>query len=153
MKRFITTRYVSQWDEKSQSYILLEREGYWYAGPMSLAMDAPTIRQVSIQVFNDDGTDETDSTAKAGVSVNITDQARDENLLVRFLIDENAGNGANNIRPTLQVRLNGGTYQGVTDVSTIARSFDSTKLIDGNNCTQRIGSGTFITANAGQEDV
>lgn len=153
MKRFIWTKGVWQWDEKSQCLVLLERRGYEHDGPMALAMDNPIMEQTSIQVFNDDGTDETDSTSKAGVGVDIIDQALDENLLVRFLVKETAGFANANFKPQIQVRLNGGTYQDVTGSSTIARVFDSTKLIDGNDCTQRIGSGSFLSANAGQDDV
>ena len=152
MKRFINTKVVCQWDEGAQDYVLIEKKGYWYDGPMALAMDTPTIDQFSIQLFNDDGTDETDSTSKAGVGVDIVNQALDENILVRFLVKETAGNAASNIRPQLEIRLNGGTYQNVTGASTIGRSFDSTKLTDGDDTTQRIGSGTFVTDNNGVDD-
>jgi len=151
MKRFIWTRGVWQW--LHGKYVLIEREGYDYDGPVSLAMDDPTMEQHSIQVFNDDGTDETDSTSKAGVGVDITGQALDENLLVRFLIKETAGNANNNYGVQLEIRLNGGTYQSVTDLSTIGRSSASTKLVDKDDTTQRIGSGTFVATNEGQDEV
>lgn len=152
MKRFISTKSVWQWDADLDRFVLLDRDGYWYDGPMALSMDTPTIDQFSIQLFNDDGTDETDSTSKAGVGVDIVDQALDENILVRFLVKETAGNAASNIRPQLEIRLNGGTYQSVTGSSTIGRSFDSTKLTAGDDATQRIGSGTFVTDNNGVDD-
>lgn len=153
MKRFVNTKVVWQWDEDAQDYVLIKKQGYWYDGPMSLAMDTPTMSQDSIQLFNDDGTDETDSTSKAGVGVDITGQALDVNLLVRFLVKEIAGNANSNYKPQLQINLNGGTYQDVDGASTIGQSSNSTKLTDGENCTQRIGSGTFVTENDGVDDV
>lgn len=153
MKRFIWTKRVFEWDEAAQKFVTLEKEGYWYDGPMALCMDDPTMRQLAIQVFNDDGTDETDSTSKAGIGVDITGQALDENFLVRFVVDENAGNANANYSCQLEVRLEGGAYQNVNGSSTIARSFDSTKLTEDADTTQRTGSGTFLTANMGQDDV
>ena len=153
MKRFISTRTVFQWDDKSQRFLLEKKEGYWYDGPMALAMDSPTFRQDAIQLFNDNGTDETDSTSKAGVGVDITGQALDENILVRFLVQETAGNPQANYKPQLQIRLNGGTYQSVDGVSTIGRSSASPVLVDGEDTTQRLGSGTFLTVNEGVDEV
>ena len=153
MKRFISTRSVWQWDEKSQLFRREIKEGYWYDGPMALAMDDPTITQDSIQLFNDDGTDETDSTSKAVVGADIIDQALNENILVRFLVKETAGNAASNVRPLLQIRHNGGTYQNVTGSTSIGRSFDSTKLTAGADTTQRIGGGSFVTDNNGVDDI
>ena len=151
MRRFIWTKGVWKWVR--DHYVLIERQGFDYDGPMALCMDDPTFAQDSIQVFNDDGTDETDSTAKAGVGVNITDQALDENLLIRFLLKETAGNQGSNKSARLEVRLNEGTYGLVSGGTLVARSFASTKLTEGNDTTQRIGSGTFVTPNAGQDDI
>lgn len=112
-------------------------------------MDTPTFRQHQIQVFNDNGTDETDSTSKAAVGVDITGQALDENLVVRFLVQETAGNAQANYKPQIQIRLNGGTYQVIDAASTIGRASASAILVDTEDSTQRIGSGTFVSPNAG----
>ena len=149
--RFIWTKGVWQW--LRDRYVLVEREGYDYDGPMALCMDDPTMRQFHFQFFNDDGTDETDSTTKAAIDTDITGKNVDENFLVRIVVDETAGNANTNYTVQLQARVNGGTYQSVSGGSTIAQAVDSTKLTDGNDTTQRTGSGTFLIPNAGQDDV
>jgi len=111
------------------------------------------MRQDAIQLFNDNGTDETDSTTKAGIGVDITDQALDENIVVRFVVQETAGFANANFRPQLEIRLNGGTYQAVNATSTIGRSSASTVLVDQEDTTQRVGSGTFLTPNEGVDEV
>ena len=151
MRRFIWTRGVWKW--LRDRYVLVEREGYDYDGPVAQAMDDPTMRQFHFQFFNDNGIDETDSTSKAAIDTDITGQNVDENFLVRIVVDETAGNANNNYTAQLQVRVDGGTYQSVSGGSTIAQAFDSTKISDGSDTTQRTGSGTFVTPNAGQDDV
>jgi len=155
MRRWIWTRRFFEWDEDAQQHRQVDGKsrGYWYDGPVAKGMDTPTMRQFHFQFFNDDGTDETDSTTKALIDIDITGQLTDENFLVRFVVDETAGNANTNYSCQLQVRNNVGTYQPVTGSSTLARSFDSTKLTDGNATTQRTGAGSFITTNKGQDDV
>ena len=152
MRRFICTRGEWQWDEQSQLYLKRRKEGYWYDGPIAKGMDTPTMRQFHFQWFNDDGSDETDSTTKAAIDTDITGQAADVNILIRFVVDETAGNANDNYSPQIQRRVNLGTFVDCSAVSTIVHASPSTKLVDGDDTTQRVGSGTFITLNSGQDD-
>lgn len=156
MKRFIWTKHVSRWDEALQKDVFCPEEssGYWYEGAISLAMDSAIFDQLSFRFYDDDGTNETNHTVKAAIDTDITNQALDENLLIRILLDETAGIAEANLKPALQVSLNSGAFQDVTDISTIARSFGSTGLTDGGDTTQIIGVGaSYLLVNQGQEDV
>lgn len=100
---------------------------------------------------NDDGS-ETTATWKAAANTNWT-QTVDENFRVRFEILETAGGGENNVPFQLQYNPNGIGWSNVTDTSTVVRSSLSANFADDDTTTQQLGTATFITPNAGMDEV
>jgi len=125
---------------------------------ISLTSFAPTAvvplfrEQASFRGRNDDGTDETDATWIAALNTD-WNQAADATFRVRFLV-KNLGNQAG-ADQTFQLTAshNAGAYFDVTGSSTIIKAVASTKVVEGANTTQQLGAGTFVTPNAGIDEV
>ena len=120
-----------------------------------------TIDLDSFRWRNDDGTE---ATATYNQDINIAIVVGDEGgtdfgfgvaLRLRALFQETGGDmGANNQVTQLQFDHESAGFVSVTDVSSVVRSIAS-QLSDGSDTTTtaRLGSGTFETPNALQDDV
>lgn len=125
-----------------------------YSNTPSMTVDkpiTPSIDQQSFRGRNDNGT-ETTATWKANANVNWS-QNVDENFRVRFLLQEDNGGVESNFTAQLQYNLNSGGWNNVTGASNVVRASASPNVTDGADCTQQIGSGTFITNNDGFDEV
>ena len=79
-----------------------------------------------------------------------TDKPFDTPILIRFLIQEYGGKaGSSAFR--LQASKNSGAYAALSAVSGVT-AVDSVNLTPGDDCTQRIGAGTFVSNNNGVGD-
>ena len=143
---WISTKVVYEWATGK----ILHEEGYEYDGPLALAHAQPSLDAVQFQWF-DVGT-ESGSVARqtAGTDDSVTVAATGTTpLFIRFLIQEVNGGVSNNTTGVLEYSLNGNaTYATVTG-STPIRSVTVAEVADGDNTTHRIGSGVFISPNAG----
>ena len=148
-RRWINTRVELEWDKALERYVEVFREGYWYDGPMALAHASPSLDQDSYAFYND-GT-ESGSTI-IGTANNPQTLDADTTYQVRFLIQEANGGSSNSNQFQLQYNLNGGGWNNVTGTSNVVRSTAGALTEDGNT-TQRLGSGTFISSNGGQDEV
>jgi hypothetical protein len=105
------------------------------------------LAQTGFRGRDDDGS-ETTATWKAGTNVN-WEQRLNRDFRVRLLVenaDEGIGFGPSPI--TLKYSLNGGGYATV-GVSTAIKYVPSINYSNGDDSTQQIGSGLFVTPNAG----
>ena len=100
---------------------------------------------------NDNG-NETAATWKELADTNWT-QKVDENFRVRFVVQETAGVSAADKTFQLEYNRNGGGWNDVNAASSVVRSWASPNVADGANTTQQVGSGTFVTPNAGFDEV
>ena len=115
-----------------------------------MAHNDPILNQASFRGRNDDGS-ETAATWIAAADANFT-QDPDKNFRIRFLVTESAGGVSNNVTPQLQYNLGGAGWNTVNASSSVVRSSASTHFADDDNTTQQIGSGTFISPNAGMDE-
>lgn len=148
---WINTRVEMAWDNDKQEYVVVSREGYWYNGPMALAHNTPSLDQDSFAFYND-GTESGSTIIGTANTAQTLDS--DTTYLVRFLIQEVNGASSNNFASQLEYDVNNsGTFNNVTSTSNNVRAVVSGSLgTDGSNTTQRLGAGTFITANAGVDN-
>jgi hypothetical protein len=102
--------------------------------------------QDSFAFYNDDGS-ESAATIIGTVNTNPTLEV-DTTYHARLLLQEDGG-GSNTVAFTWQYSLNSGTWTNVTTTSSVVKAVNSANLTDGADCTQRIGSGTFISNNNG----
>jgi hypothetical protein len=100
----------------------------------------------------DDDDNETDATWKAAADTNWT-QKVDENFRVRFVVRETDGISSADRTFQLEYNLNGGGWNDVSDASTVVRAWASTYVVDQTDTTQQVGAGTFVTPNAGFDEV
>lgn len=107
--------------------------------------------QASFRSRNDNGS-ETTATWKQPLNTNWT-QAMDVNFRIRFLIQETNNWLRNDFSAQLQYNLNGGGWNNVNAASSVARSAASASLTDGDDTTQQLGGGTFISNNDGVDEV
>lgn len=105
--------------------------------------------QDSFRARNDDGS-ESAATWKAVVNTN-WNQTPDENFRIRFLIKELFG-GDTGVGFKVQYNKLSGGWNDVTTSSSNVKMSASANLTEGNNTTQQIGGGTYLTNNSGQED-
>lgn len=112
---------------------------------------AASLHQSNFRGRNDDGS-ETAATWKATAGTNWT-QAVDESFRIRFLVQDAASGGENNVRFQLQRNLNGAGWAVVDGTTAVVRTFDSTHFADDDDTTQQIGSGPFITPNQCMDDL
>jgi hypothetical protein len=111
----------------------------------------PAYDQDAFRARNDNG-NETTATWKAAADTNWT-QKVDENFRVRFVVQETAGVSDNDKTFQLEYNRNGGGWNDVTGASSVVRAWASPNVTDGIDTTQQVGSGTFVTPNAGFDEV
>lgn len=79
--------------------------------------------------------------------------AANTNFRVRFLLKNVSVSNYTNHSFKLQASVNSGTWYDVTTSTSNVKIVNSTYLTDGADCTQQIGSGTFLSDNNGVCDV
>ena len=149
-QRWINTFVEFVWNEQTQQYETLHSEGFWYAGPLSLATTPPTL-EVTNWAFYNDGT-ESGSTIIGSVNTNPTLDV-DTIYQVRFGLEETSGNISKNTTAQLEYNLNGAGWNDVNAASLVVQSAPSANLTDGDDTTQRITAFTFDTTNEGVDEV
>jgi len=133
--KFVTTLGVYQWD--GEKYVLQKREGYWYKGPWSLAMDtAPVYVAEDYRWYQDDGAIGSRTAIKAeNTAITNTDGIGAGSVVgLRVNVGETntaAGTGLHTGGWTLQFSKNGGAFTTV-GAATDVRYYDSTNLTNGN---------------------
>ncbi len=121
------------------------------------AHNAASLDQDSFR-FRTDGGSESAASWVALINVDITggpgeDVEADTNFRIRFLIKDTNTGAENNVALQLQYNLNSDSWNDVNASSSVIRSFASTQFADGDDTTQQLGSGTFITPNSGMDEV
>ena len=111
----------------------------------------PAYDQDAFRGRNDNG-NETTATWKAAANTNWT-QKVDENFRVRFVVQETNGVSAADKTFQLEYNRNGGGWNDVTAASSVVRAWLSPNVADGADTTQQVGSGIFVTPNAGFDEV
>jgi len=111
---------------------------------------AHTMDQASFRARNDDGS-ESAATWIAAINTNWVQQAQN-NFRVRFLIQETAGGALPNMVVKLQFRVNAGAWTDVGPASNSVRTRLSPNFAEGDDTTQQLGAGTFITPNGGMDE-
>ena len=80
-------------------------------------------------------------------------QAVDENFRVRFVVQETAGGSQSNFKEDLQYNRNSVGWNDVDDSSSlVVRMSLSTQFAHGDDTTQQVGSGTFLSTNSGMNE-
>ncbi len=120
------------------------------------AMDTPLHTQSAFQFRDDDGS-ETAATFFGSVNDDVTVGSGetielDTNFRYRIVVQETAGFADSNHRSDLQYSLNSGTWTDISATSLVVRAFTSTQYADGDDTTQQIGGGSFVTPNGGMDD-
>ena len=111
---------------------------------------AEAFDQDSFRARNDNGS-ESAATWKASANTNWT-QDVDENVRIRFLVQETDGDSVTDKTFQLEYKLNSGSWTNVTGTSSVVRSSATSYVADGANTTRQISSGTFVTPNAGFDE-
>ncbi len=70
----------------------------------------------------------------------------------RVLIDEAGMSAGTLTTPNFEYNKNSAGWNVITTSSSVVKAVSTSNIVDGNNTTQRLGSGTFITTNAWQSD-
>lgn len=96
---------------------------------------------------NDDGTE---ATATWIDSANV-DWSQEPDITFRVRLNVHSTSKKNNAIVQWQYSKNSGTWTNITTISTNVKAVAS-GLVDGNDCVQRLGSGSFETSNQGQCD-
>jgi hypothetical protein len=117
--------------------------------PGAIFFSGSQFDQDSFRGRNDDGTETTASWIALANTNWTQDIDADAQFRVRFLIQETAGVAEADFQEILQYNLNGAGWNNVTGASSVIRGVLSSNYADGDNTTQQIGAGTFITTNAG----
>jgi len=80
-------------------------------------------------------------------------QLIDENFRIRFVVQETAGVALTNFKEDLQYNRNSLGWNDVDDsASLVVRMATSSNFAHGDDTTQQVGSGTFLTANGGMNE-
>lgn len=156
--RWINTRIESAWDEARQKYVDTYAEGFWYDGPMALAMDtAPIWVAEDYRWVNDNGTHPVPSpvggeaTYAAAENTAITvDLNGDKQYRLRINFAETDGaSGTGNeftAAPILQYSINGGTW------TTMGAATDVRYFSDGSSTdNETITAGEHVLSYSGNE--
>lgn len=146
MRRWINTLVIYGPDGS-----IVRREGYWYDGPLALAFPPMAAFDQDSYAFYEDGT-ESGSTIIGSVNTQQT-LTVGTNYQCRLLIQETGGASGNLMTPEWEYNHAGGGWTNVTTSSSVIRAVDSVNLTNGEDTTQRIGSGTFVTPNAWVSEV
>jgi len=112
---------------------------------------APTLtyEQTSFRAKNDNG-GESSTDWIAALNADFS-QATDTNFRIRFLVQETEDLADANVQFQLQYNHEAGGWNDVNGSSSVVRSFAG-DLTDGGDTTQQLGSGTFVTPNACQDE-
>lgn len=120
--------------------------------PIAGGGGAPAYDQDAFRGRNDDGS-ETTATWIAAANTNWTqDIDVNANFRVRFVIQETKGNAPGAQTLILMYSYKGGAYTQVTTTSSVIRSVLSANFVDGADCTQQVGVGTFEADNNGMDE-
>lgn len=131
--------------------VVVRRGGYWYDGPLALAGGAMAAWDQDSYAFYEDGTES--GSAIIGSVNNQQTLTVDTNYQCRLLIQETGGASGSLMTPEWEYNHAGGGWINVTTTSSVIRAVDSANLTNGEDTTQRIGSGTFVTPNAWVSEV
>jgi hypothetical protein len=144
---------ISSMDVANDDTIQLRVKGLdaFTATPTVTVSGIPEFDQNSFQARNDDG-NESAATWQASSNVDWT-QIVDQNFRVRFVVQETGDGAAADQTFQLEYNLNGGGWNDVNSASSVVRATASPNVADGANTTQQVGSGTFVTPNAGFDEV
>lgn len=114
-------------------------------------MAQPLLNLDNFWFGDDDGTDETDNTF---LGIKNSNQTLDVDTNYRFRVGvSNTGAKDATVLLQLQYNLNTLGWNNVTGSSSVVRMSASTKLAEGDDCTERLaGAYAFDGTNAGQED-
>ncbi len=107
------------------------------------------LSQLAFRARNDDGS-ETLASWIAALNTNWT-QDVDVNFRIRFDIEETGDQGEKD-GFQLQYNLNSAGWNDVNGTSAVVRSSASTHYADEDDTTQQIGSGAFVSPNAGMDE-
>ena len=148
-RKFVTTRFVQQWDAETKSFKTVEHEGYWYTGPWALAHTNATFVQQNWLFRNDDGTLSTATDISASgedTAIIAGDGIEPETKFrIRFNLGDTAAADSNNSgTPTLQYNLGGAGWIAVPTTAGadgIAFASSDQAITDGDNdSTQRLST-------------
>jgi hypothetical protein len=106
--------------------------------------------QDSFRARTDNGS-ETTSTWTAAADTNWT-QMVDKNFRLRLLVQETAGVADTGKTFQLEYNRNGGGWNDVTDSSSVIKAAATANVADGADTTQQLGSGTYVSTNAGFDE-
>jgi len=106
--------------------------------------------QDSYRARNDNG-GETTATWTVAVNTNWT-QMVNKTFRLRFLVQETAGSADNNKTLQLEYNLNSGGWNDVTGSSSVVKATATANVVDAADTTQQLGSGTFVSTNAGFDE-
>jgi len=126
---------------------VVKREGYWYDGPLALAGAMAAFDQDSYAFYEDDAGEAT-STIIGSVN-NQQTLDTDTTYQCRLLIQETNGSSGTVKNEDWEYNHAGGGWTMVETTSSVIIAVDG-QLTQGNDTTQRIGSGTYDTTNSGQ---
>ncbi len=110
-------------------------------------MDDPAFDQDSYRFRDDDGGD-ADATWRAALNTDVSEDvtAGDVELRLRILIQETAGNSGSNFGESWEFDINSaGSWTALSAVTTGAIYFTSTQYTDGDETTQQLGAGTYVS--------
>jgi len=123
---------------------------FYIVGSQTSTTPAAEYDQDSFRSRNDNG-DETTSTWSAVANTNWT-QMVDKNFRVRFLVQETAGVADSGKTFQLEYNRNGGGWNDVTGSSSVIKATATANVTDATDTTQQLGSGTFVSTNAGFDE-
>lgn len=116
-------------------------------------MTQPTYDLLEYEFFNDDGTDETDSTSAAArnTSLDMGVGTANQKLIRVQLYNDNNKLGTETFNWEYNNTTQATGWTAISAASAHVRAVNSTKLTDGGDCTNRLTtrSGTFVTNNNG----
>lgn len=148
------SRRFNEWIQWQRLTYFFQKGSWPIAGGTAAVFDQDSFR------FRDDDGSETTATFLQLANIDIavgdrgtTDKGFDTNIRYRVLIQETAGGMGNNHRPQLQYDLNGAnSWIDVNATSSTVRSSISGNFAEGDDTTQQIGAGTFISPNNGMDE-
>ena len=116
------------------------------------AMNNPSMDVDIYQWYDDDGTDETDSSTIGSVSSTNDFDVSSGNVLaqLRCNVSESGGSNAASQTYTLEFNIGGAGWNAIGAASTGCIYHDSSKLTDGNATTERLAGGGTFSGTSGQ---
>lgn len=112
-------------------------------------MSTPTYEQVDYRFRNDDGS-EAAATWPVALNTDINQNPNDGwNKRLRFIMENDNATRGTNVAVAYEYSYNTGAWTPITGASSYIRGYDSSFLTDDEDCTEQIGTGTFLSANGG----